>query len=684
MSGSPGPELAQPSSRRPFAATSGALLAALPLPWAIVAWVHGGRLDTSPWAWIGSATATLALLLAAITLGANARLGRWLATLGVVLLPTLAAERLSASPGLTLLLATAAALVLGVLWQLAAPLFVAVLQRGSPGAGRVRGSAALALGFWLVVGIGTSRDNLPLVLAVAASMTIAVAIGVAWLVQRRRATSPRTRTVAGGLLAAGLLAVATGGEAWALVSSGAVYALVATVFGPRAEFGDRPASRWWTSLLEHPERLFVSSFATLIGVGTVVLALPQCSANDAGIGIVDAAFTATSAVCVTGLIVRDTPTEFSALGQVVLLLLIQLGGLGIMTFSTAALRVLGGRLSLRTEAAVARWMGTNDRSRLITSAQDVLRVTFVVETVGALLLAALFVAAGDGIGQALWRGVFTSVSAFCNAGFALQTDNLMPYRDAPLVLHTIALLIVCGGLSPAVVLALVARREPGRRQPMQVRICLVAAAVLIAVGFVVFLTCEWENSLAGLSLADKVHNAWFQSITLRTAGFNSVDLSAVHPATWLTMLCLMFIGGSPGGTAGGVKTTTITVLLVAVVSTIRGRRATTVFGRRIPEPTVQRAAVIVTTAIVACGIGLFTLLLTQRIPLPMLGFEVVSALGTVGLSQGATLLLDDVGKVLVMALMFVGRTGGLTIMMFMSQRSRSREVALPHEDIEVG
>lgn len=682
-----GPELpldAEPG-RRPFAASSGALLAAVPIPWAVAAWAHGAVDGQTPlWTLLVLVLATGALLIGGLAISVHPRPGRLSATVGVLALPVLASARLHASPGLALLLVAAAIVGLSVLWQVGSPLFLPALQRTRAGSGRVRGSAALALAFWLTVGIGSYRGNQHVTFAVGVSMVLAVSIGVVWLVRRRRATDPRTRTIAGGLLATGLLGFATHGQLWSLVSSGAVYALIATVFGPRAERPDATASRWWATLFEHPERMFVSSFATMAAIGTVVLALPQSCVQDVSIGGIDAAFTAVSAVCVTGLVVRDTAVDFTLLGQIAVLVLIQLGGLGIMTFSTAALRVLGGRMSMRTESAVARLIGAKDRGRLVTSAQDVLRVTFVAEGAGTLVLTGLFLSHGDSFATALWRGLFTSVSAFCNAGFALQSDSLVPYHDAPWILHTVALLIVVGGLSPAVVLAVFARRQGARHTPIQVRIGLYAAAALIATGFATFLVCEWEHSLAGLSLADKLHNAWFQSVTLRTAGFNSVDLAVVHPATYLMMLVMMFIGASPGGTAGGIKTTTAAVLLASVWNTIRGGRDTRVFGRRIPERTVQRASVIVTVAVgVGCA-GLFSLLLTQRIALPSLGFEVVSALGTVSLSQGATSQLDDVGRILVMGLMFVGRIGGLTIMMIMSQRSASRAVQLPAEDVDVG
>jgi trk system potassium uptake protein TrkH len=674
---------AEPVRRRPYSATSGVLLAAVPVPWATAAWALGGIDPQLPLVvWLALGITTAALLAAGLTISVAPRIGRTLATIGALGVPALAVPRIAESPALALLLVTATTLGLATLWQFGAPLLAPPLHRDRPGAGRVRGSAALALVFWLVVGIARGHTTFDGSVPVGLSMLVALANGIVWLVRTRSATRPRARVLLVGLSASALLALTARSDVWSVVSCGAVYALAAAVFGPRS---DRPdEDPWWSLLLEHPERLLVTTFATMAAIGTVVLALPQSATDEASIGGVDALFTAVSAVCVTGLIVRDTPHDFTLLGQLAILALIQLGALGIMTFSTAALRVLGARMSLRQEAAVARLIGARDRSRLITSAQDVLRVTFLAEATGAVVLTGLFVLHGDDFGMACWRGVFTSVSAFCNAGFALQTDSLVPYRDSPAILHTVALLVILGGLSPAVVLAL--RRGFDRARPWsaQVRLCVVAAAILLVGGFAFFLVVEWNQSLADLSIAGKVHNAWFLSVTLRTAGFNSTDLGIVSPGAYVAMLVLMFIGASPGGTAGGIKTTTAAVLLLSVLATIRGRDRLVVFGRHVPDDTVRRAAVVVTVAVLSGMTAVLAVLLTQPLPITEAVFEVVSALGTVGLSQGATSSLDDVGKLIVTVCMFVGRIGGLSIMMFVSQSTLTAKIRHPRESIDIG
>lgn len=672
------------SGRRPYTATSGALLAAAPMPFASAAWAFQAVANAPVWAIATTIAAALALFVAGLAITSHVRLGRLLGSAGLLGLLAVAGPRLLHAPALALVLSATLMLAIGSLWHLGAHIFEPRLRRGQPLSGRVRSSASVALGFWLVVAMTSDQVSSDATVAVGVSMLVAILTGVRWLLHRRGFTGAPTRTVVVALLATLLLAIVVYDDRWSLVSAGTVYALLVCVFGPPNEGKHETTGHWWSTLLDHPERLLVTSFAMLAVIGTILLALPQSSSSSSSIGGMDAGFTAVSAVCVTGLVVRDTAVAFSTFGQVTLLALIQLGGLGIMTFSTAGLRVLGGRMSMRRESAIARLIGTEDRGRLIASAQDVLRVTFLCEGIGAILLSALFYFDGAAFGSACWHGLFTAVSAFCNAGFALKSDSLISYQGHALILHTVGALIVIGGLSPAVVLAVRSRRRRSGPLTAQVKLCLVAAATLIVLGALFYLALEWNHSLSGLSFLDKLHNAWFQSITLRTAGFNSVDLAIVHPATYLLMLSWMFIGASPGGTAGGVKTTTVAVLFLSVVRTIRNAADVTVFGRRIPEHTVMRAAVMVTTAVIICAIALLAILVTQNIPLPSAAFEVVSALGTVGLSQGATAQLDDVGKVIIAACMFIGRIGGLSIMMFMSQRAGSQKVILPTQNIDIG
>lgn len=434
----------------------------------------------------------------------------------------------------------------------------------------------------------------------------------------------------------------------------------------------------------------VGAFAGAGLLGAVLLSLPVASASGVPLAFVDALFTSFSAVCVTGLVVVDTSTALSGVGQAVVLGLIQLGGLGIMTFSTAALLLLGRRMSVSHEATVATLVEAGDRRRLADRVRWVFKATAVCEGVGAAVLAVAFWAGGDGVGMALWRGVFTAVSAFCNAGFALQSDSLVGYAGDPVVLGATGVLIVAGGLGPLLVAAWVgwspAQRRAGRaRAPVGVRLALVTTGVLVGVGFVAFVGYEWNRTLGGLSGGDKLVNALFQSVTLRTAGFNSVDFAELHPATYTVMVPLMFVGGCPGSTAGGIKTTTLAILVLLVRAAFRDAAHIEVFGYQIAPQAVRKATAVSFVGVSAAVLLLLALLATQPMTLELALFEAVSALGTVGLSVGGTALLDEVGKLLVTAAMLAGRVGPLTLLLVLAGRiDPSPPVRRPMTDIAVG
>ncbi len=438
-------------------------------------------------------------------------------------------------------------------------------------------------------------------------------------------------------------------------------------------------------ILQHPAGPLVASFFVLCAVGGLLLHVPGASTLEGGISSVDAVFTAVSAVCVTGLIVLDTPADFTFTGQAIILALIQLGALGIMSYSAAIIIALGRRLRLRDESLIASSLNAADRSQLRALLTRLLAFTFTCEAVGAALLAILFQRQSDDAPLAIWRGIFTSVSAFCNAGFAIQSDSLIPYQHDPLVLHVVSALIIFGGLSPAAALAAprIWRRD-NRERSAQIKLILSVSAALLVANFVLFAAIEWNNSLASLSVFDRLHNAWMQSVTLRTAGFNSVPFDSLRPATLIIMMASMFIGGSPGGTAGGVKTTTAAVLLLSVVAAVRGGQEVSAFGRRISTLTIDRAAAIATLGMLSVFLITLALLLTQSMPASSALFEAVSALATVGLSIGGTADLDSVGKIVITFAMFVGRVGPLSMFAFLSTRGTRRSPGHPVEPIDVG
>jgi trk system potassium uptake protein TrkH len=419
----------------------------------------------------------------------------------------------------------------------------------------------------------------------------------------------------------------------------------------------------WAVLLDHPARVLLATFFVLRALGTFLLVLPIAS-RTGHIDLIDAVFTAVSAVCVTGLIVLDTPHDFTVTGQCFIALLIQLGGLGIMSIATIALYAMGRRLSLRQERLMSSITDT-EHSDLFRSLATILKFTFLVEGFGAVLLTMAFYFAGDTPADAIWRGVFTAISAFCNAGFALQTDSLLVYQANPFVIQTVATLIIAGGMAPAICLV-IPRWLSGRRIPIPARIALTTSMVLLLSGALVVLAFEWHGVLAGMSLPDKIQNAWFQSVTLRTAGFNSVDIAAVTGPTFLFMLCFMFIGGSPGGTAGGVKTTTIGILAMTFWANVTNRKDVIIQHRRIRSVTIYQAVTIVVSGIIIWFAVVVMLEATQQISVRDLIFEATSAIATVGLSTGATSQLDEIGKIIIIIAMFVGRIGPITLFMLLS------------------
>ena len=437
---------------------------------------------------------------------------------------------------------------------------------------------------------------------------------------------------------------------------------------------------WWDPFLNHPARVLISTFFGLCLMGSLLLHLPWSSTGKP-IAFIDAAFTSVSAVCVTGLTVLDTAVDFSPFGQVCIVLLIQLGGFGIMTITTVALHALGKRLSLRQERLLTTLTETSHQE-LISSLVTIVRFTLLCELIGALLLAIGFVRAGSSWPQGLWQGGFTAVSAFCNAGFALNSANLVPYQQSPLILHTVGMLIILGGLAPSTCL-LLPQWLRGGRIALAPLLALRTTLVLLVAGTLAFLVFEGENSLSGLSLFDKLHNAWFQSITLRTAGFNSIDISSVLSPTLLIMLGWMFIGGSPGGTAGGIKTTTIGVLALTFWACITGRDTVVVRNRTIPQSTINRAVTICAGGMMVLFVAILALSLTQPLPARQLVFEATSALGTVGLSLGITPKLDSIGKIIIMLTMFIGRIGPMTLFTLLSAEHQRTEPQCPDARISI-
>lgn len=660
-----------------------------PLLVVLYCWVQGDELTGNAAAiWLAGGLG-LSVSAGGLLLASYPSLGRILASIGLVGLLGEAAIPLSQSPALALASALLVWGLLVVLWTRPADRTVGALD-GDREAGAsaqsvtLRTACALSLLVWFLV-VRVALSSGPLVwAALALSLALCLLLALSWLALSRPLPGRHV------LFFGASLAILVGGLLldWGNWGAALRYsAFVPLSLGWMSRFKvrktDSIAGQWLGPFLANPARVLVLTFLVLCAGGSLLLFLPQSGTDPEGISLVDAAFTSVSAVCVTGLIVRDTPVDFTAFGQAMILLLIQLGGLGIMTFSLAILRVMGSRLSIRHEGTMAGLVSGEDRGRLLQALSRMVAVTFIAEAAGATILTGLFWGEGDGWLQGLWRGIFTAVSAFCNAGFALQSDSLMGYQQNALILQVVALLIIVGGISPLVLVTFpkFMRRET---MPLENRIVFSATAILLVLGTLIIVAAEWSNTLIGLSFWDRLNNAWFQSVTLRTAGFNSVDVSQIRAATFSLMVVWMFIGGSPGGTAGGVKTTTTAVLVLSVVATMRGRWQAAAFGRAIPHRAVYKAAAVVTVGAASVGLGVLAIQLTQRLSGSAGFFEVVSALGTVGLSVGGTAGLDDVGKIIIMLCMFVGRVGPLTLFVFLSDRSARSFWELAEEDIEVG
>ncbi len=410
------------------------------------------------------------------------------------------------------------------------------------------------------------------------------------------------------------------------------------------------------------------SFLGLILSGTFLLLLPAAT-HSGEIAFVDALFTSTSAVCVTGLIVVDTGSYFTGFGQAVILLLIQIGALGIITVSTFAAVVLGKRIPLKQREIVRQTHSSLDPAAFRKLVIRIILFTLAIEGAGAGLLFFRFQSRFPW-GAALWQSVFHSISAFCNAGFSLFEDNLIGYRSDWLVNLVVMGLIVLGGIGFLAIYDVEKTIRQRSRLALHTKMTLLTTAFLIAAGALAFFLLEYRNMLSGFTLPQKVLISLFQSVTPRTAGFNTVDFGQLTNSSLLLVWFLMFVGGSPGSAAGGIKTTTFAVFLAAGWNRYQGRAYTNVFNRTIPEKVVNEAISIILISMAVLIIFNFTMQWTENGAVPHnrsafgfleTTFETVSAFGTVGLSTGITSKLSAWGKIQIILLMMIGRVGPLTI-----------------------
>ena len=455
------------------------------------------------------------------------------------------------------------------------------------------------------------------------------------------------------------------------------------------------------SLSKYPARVSLAWYVSVIAIGgTLLWQLPQCRQEGVPpISPVDAYFTATSATCVTGLSVRSTGNDFSFLGQLIILAMIQLGGIGIITITTLITFQIGARTGLRERALVAETLGAASERDLAWLLRHVVLWSLTMEFIGFLLLAwRNFENPNFEMFAALWHALFHSVSAFCNAGFGLFDDNLVPYQTDMLVNFTIAGLIIVGGIGYPVIFDLYRNLHSPwtlvwERLHLHTKVMLLGTAGLIVLGMLAILMLEWNGTLAGHSLDNKCLISFFQSVTCRTAGFNTVPIDALTSATLFIMILLMAIGAGPCSTAGGFKVSTFMTLVLRGWTTFRGYERINVFRRTIPQELVSRATATALLFGVVAILGLMMLLASEHANVPHKDsggsfiaslFEVISALGTVGLSTGITAALNDFSKCILIGLMFLGRLGPITVFLALSLNERDQRVGYPHEEPLIG
>ena len=441
----------------------------------------------------------------------------------------------------------------------------------------------------------------------------------------------------------------------------------------------------------HAESILVLGFLALILLGTILLALPAASRNGQSIGVFNSLFTSTSAVCVTGLVAVDTGTTFSLFGQAVLLVLIQVGGLGFMVFATMIMVMLGRKISIKGRMLIRESMNAASLSDLGRLTRLYLLLAFVIEVFGTIVLSIRLVPM-FGWKHGIWMALFHSVSAFCNAGFDLfgQYSSLTAFSGDPLVLLTVALLIILGGLGFSVILETLRNRDGFRNLSLHTRVVLMTTLVLLLAGTVFYWLAERVNpeTLAGCPEGEKVMNAFFQSVTMRTAGFNSFDLSRFRDGSKLFSSLLMMIGASPASTGGGIKTTTMAALALLMMSVVRGENEVNVSRRRLPDDIARRAlavAVLFVTTLLA-GTLIISLIEDGRFSLEDILFEASSAMGTVGVSALGTPNLHPISRAVLLPMMFLGRVGPLTLAVAVAKRQGRIKSAskYPEERIMIG
>lgn len=436
-----------------------------------------------------------------------------------------------------------------------------------------------------------------------------------------------------------------------------------------------------------PYIIILVSFILMILTGGFILSLPAALEEGQKTTLLEGMFTATSAVCVTGLTVNDVSSVYNLFGKTVIIVLIQLGGIGLITFSAIVVTIISKKIGYFTKKLVQEDINANSTFRIQSFIKRVLLTVFAIELTGAAVLFFEFIKVFS-FWKAVYYSIFHSVSAFCNAGFSLFSDNLSGFRGSVIINTVIPLLIFLGGIGFAAILNVYRYfRKKDRRLTMTTKVSIKMSAFLTLFGMIVILILEYSNSgtIGGLPFIQKIGASLFQSITARTAGFNTVSMSELREPTVFLFIVLMFIGASSGSTGGGVKTTTIGLIFLGIVTTVRNKKHLEYDRRRIPWEMYNKANVIVAASITYIAVILFLLILIEDVRVIELWFELVSAFGTAGLTRDLTPRLTAISKILIMITMFIGRVGPMTVILALSRKEKdSGNYAYPKEDILIG
>ncbi|MGL4850097.1 MAG: TrkH family potassium uptake protein [Clostridium sp.] len=428
-------------------------------------------------------------------------------------------------------------------------------------------------------------------------------------------------------------------------------------------------------------------FAIVILVGAILLSLPISSKSGEGTNFLDALFTSTSAVCVTGLVTLDTGTYFNTFGQIVIMLLIEIGGLGFMSFATFIAVLLGKKITLRNRLLVQEAMNTFSIQGLVKMVKYVLGFTFAVQFFGALLLSTQFIPE-FGILKGIYFSIFHSISAFCNAGFDLfgHFSSLTSYAYNPVIILTISALIIIGGLGFTIWLEIY-NYKGVKRFSVHTKIVILVTVILIVLGTVLMFLFEMNNNetIGTMGAGGKWLNSFFASVSPRTAGFNSISTDAMTTSGKFTTILLMFIGGSPGSTAGGLKTATFGIIILTVICVIKGREDTEAFGRRFSKDLVYKAfALLMIGALLVIVVTMLLAITQPKENFIDLLYEATSAFGTVGLTTGVTQRLNAIGKIIIMITMYLGRVGPMTVVLALVRNKIKQTHKYPEGKILIG